>query len=229
MKLIVAKGRTNLMIKLFIQDSSKTDGSGLTGLTSSTSGLVCRRARDDDGNTGGITIGLSSATLGTYTSGGFVEKDATNMPGIYEFGVPSTATASGSETCVMMFRGAANMVPCVVELQLTAFDPQDAVRAGLTALPNAAASANGGLPILGTNASAISFTAGFTISNTSGNALTLTSSSANGHGLSATGATGGHGINAAGGATSGSGINAQGGGSGPGIGATGGSSGPGIG
>jgi hypothetical protein len=80
-------------------------------------------------------------------------------------------------------------------------DLSDGVRAGLTALPNAAAAASGGVPILGTNAFAISYTAGFTISNAAGDALTLTSSGGNGTGLKSTGNGTGHGIHGTGGAT----------------------------
>ncbi len=148
MKLIVKKGRTSLLVHLFIQDSSSTTGAGKTGLAYNTSSLVCYRARTDDGNAGGTSISLASATKGTWTSGGFVEKDATNMPGVYEFGVPDNALASGSENVVIMFKGAAGMAPCVLEIQLVAFDPQDSVRQGMTALPNAAAEASGGLPTL---------------------------------------------------------------------------------
>ncbi|HEX2669627.1 MAG TPA: hypothetical protein VHM25_02085 [Polyangiaceae bacterium] len=119
------------------------------------------------------------------------------------------ATATGADACDLIV---ANIV---------SYNPQDAVRLGLTALPNAAAAAANGLPILGANAQAISFTAGMTISNTAGSALTLSSSGSNGNGLAASGngtgdgiaATGGatgRGIHAVGGATSGAGIRCEG-------------------
>lgn len=85
--------------------------------------------------------------------------------------------------------------------EVVAFDPQDGVRAGLTALPNAAAGAANGLVILGTNASAISFTAGITISNAGGSALTISSSGSNGSGIIITANGTGDGIRATGGAT----------------------------
>jgi hypothetical protein len=135
MKLIVQKGRTSLLVKLLIQDTTKSDGSGLTGLVFNSAGLVCYRARDDDGNAGGTAITLATATRGTWASGGFVEKDAANMPGVYEFGVPNAAIATGSETSVIMLKGATNMAPVALELQLVAFDPQNASTLGLTSLP----------------------------------------------------------------------------------------------
>jgi hypothetical protein len=151
MKLLVKKGRTSFLAKIFIQDSSSATGAGLAGLTSASSGLVCHRARDDDGNAAATQITLSGGTRGTWSSGGFKEKDATNMPGVYELGIPDAALASGSETAVIMLKGATNMAPCVLEIQLVAYDPQDSVRAGLTALPNAAAAATGGLPTVDAN------------------------------------------------------------------------------
>lgn len=126
MKLIVKKGRTSLIVKLFIQDTRQSDGRGLTGLAFNTSSLTCYRARDDDGNAAGTAITLATMTRGTWASGGFVEKDATNMPGVYEFGVPNNALASGSETVVIILKGASNMAPVVLEIQLVAFDPQEA-------------------------------------------------------------------------------------------------------
>ena len=117
--------------------------------------------------------------------------------------------------------------PLLLHATATGADPTDTVydvvgfNPDVASLPNAAAGAAGGLPILGTNATAISFTGGMTISNASGSALTLSSSGSNGNGLAASGngtgdgiaATGGatgRGIHAVGGATSGAGIRAEG-------------------
>lgn len=153
-KVSLVKGTTSYLARIFIQDSSKTDGSGLTGLTSSSSGLICYRARDDDGNAGGTAISLSAGTLGTWSSGGFVEKDATNMKGVYELGIPNAALVTGSKSILIMLSGATNMAPCPIEIELTGWDNQDAVRGGMSALPNAAAGAANGLWILGANAAA---------------------------------------------------------------------------
>jgi len=154
-KVSIVKGTTSYLARIFVQDSSSTTGAGLTGLAYNSSGLVCYRARDDDGNAGGTAISLASATKGTWTSGGFVEKDATNMPGVYEFGIPNAALASGSKSVLILFKGATNMAPCPLEIELTAWDNQDAVRGGLTALPNANAEAAGGLYTRGTGAGQI--------------------------------------------------------------------------
>jgi hypothetical protein len=44
-----------------------------------------------------------------------------------------------------MVLGAAGAAPVMFEVQLQAFDPQDSVRGGLTALPNADAGTPGGV------------------------------------------------------------------------------------
>lgn len=119
-KISVAPGSTSVLVRIFIQDSSSTTGAGLTGLTSGSSGLVCYRARDDDGNAGATQISLSGGTRGTWSSGGFVEKDATNMPGFYELGIPDAALATGSRTVDILLKGATNMAPCPIEIDLKA-------------------------------------------------------------------------------------------------------------
>lgn len=152
MKLSIPSGTTSKRIALFIQDSSSTTGAGLTGLAFNTASLVCYSWIDTDGNAGGTSQTLATATLGTWTTIGFKEKDATNMPGMYEFGVPNALIASGVKWATLMFKGATNMAPLVVEIEVTAISNQDSVRGGMTALPNAAAEASGGLYTRGTGA-----------------------------------------------------------------------------
>src|SRR5437660_10942214 len=89
-KLNLLKGTTcsnstprTCLVDVFAQDSSSTSGAALTGLTNLTSGLICYYARSDQGNAGGTQLPLVAGTLGTWSSGGFKEKDATNMKGVY--------------------------------------------------------------------------------------------------------------------------------------------------
>jgi hypothetical protein len=144
MKLIRKAGDTSNIEQVFIQDSSSTTGAGLAGLTSSSSGLTAYYHRDTDTTATAIT--LATMTVGTFTSSGFKEIDATNMPGWYQFCPPDAALASGAKSVAIHLKGATNMAPLPIEIQLIAVDLQDATRAGLTALPNVAAGANGGLP-----------------------------------------------------------------------------------
>ena len=160
MKLLVKKGSTSVLACIFIQDSSSTVGAGLSGLVFNTSGLVCYRARADDGNAGGTAISLATATLGTWATGGFKEKDATNMKGVYEIGITNASLVTGSDYCILYFSGATNMAPLVLEIQIVAFDPDDAVHLGLSSLPNTAVTTNASLLTSGTGTDQISNTGG---------------------------------------------------------------------
>jgi hypothetical protein len=123
-KFSILKGSTSVLVRIFIQDSSKTNGAGLAGLTNASSGLTCYVARDDDGNAAATQLSLSSGTRGTWSSGGFKEKDATNQPGVYELGLSNASLATGSRSCTYYLQGAANMAPCTFEIELTNVDNQ---------------------------------------------------------------------------------------------------------
>lgn len=145
MKLAIKKATTDVTLYVFIADSSQTDGRGLTSLAYNSASLVASYVRPLGSRTA-ITLATQTVT-GTHSDGGFVEVDATNMPGVYRLDLPDAVCATGVNSVVVMLKGASNMAPVVLELELVAYDPQDAVRLGLTALPNAAADAAGGLPI----------------------------------------------------------------------------------
>ena len=134
MKLDILQGKTSKRIVVFIQSSISTNGAGLTGLVNNSGGLTWYYWREDTGNAAGTIVNIVSATRGTFTSSGFIEIDATNLPGFYELGVPNAVLATGATWAVMMLQGAANMVPCPVEIQLTAYDPYNATTLGLTNL-----------------------------------------------------------------------------------------------
>jgi hypothetical protein len=153
MKVQLKKGSTSNILQIFIADSSSTTGAGLTGLTNASSGLTAYYHRDTD--TTATAISLVTMTVGTFTSSGFKEIDATNMPGWYQFCPPNAAVASGAASCAFHLKGATNMAPLPLEVELIAYDPQDSVRLGLTALPNAAAEAAGGLYTRGSGAGQI--------------------------------------------------------------------------
>lgn len=141
----IKKGTTSKLLRVFVQDNSVSTGAGLAGLTSGSSGLTAYYARE--GSNATVAISLSGGTLGTWSSGGFIAVDGTNMPGLYEVGIPDAALATGANSVCLYLKGATNMAAVVKEVELVVIDDQDSVRMGLTALPNAAAGANGGLPL----------------------------------------------------------------------------------
>lgn len=132
MKLALAKGTTSYTVYLFIQNSSSTTGAGLTGLVYNSAGLVAYYVRNR-GSATAITLATQTVT-GGFSSGGFVEVDATNMPGVYRLDLPDAVLASGSDFAVVALKGATNMAPVALEIQLTGCDLNDAADLGLTAL-----------------------------------------------------------------------------------------------
>lgn len=118
MKLARKVGATSEIWQIFIRDSSSTTGAGLTGLTNASSGLTAYYHRDTD--TTATAISLVTMTVGTFTSSGFKEIDATNMPGWYQFCPPNAALATGAKSCAFHLKGATNMAPLPIEVDLDA-------------------------------------------------------------------------------------------------------------
>lgn len=118
MKLIRKVGATSEIWQIFIADSSSTTGAGLTGLAYNTASLTAYYHRDTD--TTATAISLVTMTVGTFTSSGFKEIDATNMPGWYQFCPPNAALASGAKSCSFHLKGATNMAPLPIEVDLDA-------------------------------------------------------------------------------------------------------------
>ena len=153
MKQLVKAGSTSRIGYVFIQDSTSTAGAGKTGLAFNTAGWKAYYVRPA-GTATAITLATQTVT-GAFSSGGFVEVDATNMPGIYRIDLPDAVFAAGVDKAVVLLSGPTGVAPLPMEYELVAFDPNDTVRLGLTALPNAAAEAAGGLYTRGTGAGQI--------------------------------------------------------------------------
>ncbi len=141
MKLLLLKGVTSQTALIFVQDSSKTDGSGLTGLAFGTASLSWFYYREGAG-TGGTAVTLATQTIGTWATGGFIELDATDMPGWYEIGIPNAALATGADFVGMVLKGAADMAQVNIEIQLTTLDMNTAMRGTEMAATATALAAN---------------------------------------------------------------------------------------
>ncbi len=124
MKRKLTAGQTSVSLPIFIQDTASTTGGGLSGLTSATSGLVAEYRRR--GQSTWTTITLTSKTLGTWTSGGFVADGS--LGGAYELDLPDAVCASSARWVAVRLRGAANMLPCLIEIELDSFDYQTATQ-----------------------------------------------------------------------------------------------------
>lgn len=136
MKLQIQVASTSQTVNVFIQDSSSTTGAGLAGLVFNTSSLTAYYALPKTAAVS-ITLATLAAVTSAWGSGGFKEVDATNMPGWYRFDIPDAALASGRFVSVH-FKGAANMAPLPIEIELTAVNNQSAT-AFMTSVPTVAA------------------------------------------------------------------------------------------
>jgi len=104
----VAPGSTSQSIELYL---------GATGLTASTSGLTARYNRT---RTASVSIPLVARTIAqAWTSGGFAEVDATNMPGIYRLDLPDAALAAGADDVTVVVRGASGTNGAVMTVKLS--------------------------------------------------------------------------------------------------------------
>lgn len=151
MKQVMKLGVTDRTVLVFIPDPASTDGSGKTGLTHADLTVSYTRVEtDNDVVVTDVTSSLStlSALTDAHTDWGVKEVSNTLAPGLYRIDCADAVFASGAWSAVvyvMITSSAAAASP--MEFILVAYDPLDGVRLGLTALPNAAADAAGGLPI----------------------------------------------------------------------------------
>jgi hypothetical protein len=109
-------GSTSVLLRPMLLNSSVTTGAGITGLTAGSSGLTCYYMRD--GDTTSTAISLVTGTVGTWSSGGFKEVDATHMPGVYEFGIPNAVLATGVKKATIFFHGATNMQDTFIDIDM---------------------------------------------------------------------------------------------------------------
>lgn len=149
----IVAGATDQTIDVFIQDSSSSVGAGLTGLVFNTASLTCYYRKGATGTPTALTLATQTVG-GAHSDGGFVAVDGTNCPGQYRLDLSDTIVAAAGMVTLYL-RGATNMAPCVVEIEIVAVNKFDAVRGGLTALPNANAEAAGGLYTRGSGAGQI--------------------------------------------------------------------------
>lgn len=136
---IVKKGSTDRSVTIRIIDS--TDGTPETGVVFNTAGIDLWYRRQ-----GAAKVSITEATLSALTDahsdGGILHIG----DGYYRLDLPDAAFASGANH-VDVGGTVTGMIVLGGRVRLTDIDLEDTVRAGLTALPNVAAGANGGLPL----------------------------------------------------------------------------------
>ncbi|MGD9850113.1 MAG: hypothetical protein AB7T38_02480 [Nitrospirales bacterium] len=135
----ITAGSTDVQVNIKIIDAA--DGTPEEAVEHDSSGIALwyRRA-------GGLKVAITPAALAAlddaHADGGIEHID----DGIYRLDLPDAAVAVGAEH-VTIGGTVTGMIVLGGEIPLVAYNPADAVRLGLTALPNAAADAAGGLPI----------------------------------------------------------------------------------
>ncbi len=138
----IKKGSTDVALYFFITDS--TAFTPETGIT--VTDLDMQYVRTLTAPSAKVDAIVSDADLTTHVDDKIVEVDATDQPGLYMVCFPDAAFATGADGVILSVTGA-GFHPVHMEIQLVDYDPEDAVRLGLTALPNANSDAPGGLPI----------------------------------------------------------------------------------
>ena len=150
--MIVTAGATNRSVYFYITGdaSHASPGNPITGLLFSDieTGGSASYARQGAARVDLTLITLASASA-AHADGGFILVDDTNMPGVYRCDYPDAAFVTGVDqiTCDLLVAAAKNAHVAPVIVDITDVNLRDAVRAGLTALPNAVVDAAGGLPI----------------------------------------------------------------------------------
>lgn len=128
MKLLLKKGTTSYSAYVYL---TRTDTGGpLTGVVFNSAGLTAYYVRNR-GLATAITLATLAAADSAWSSGGFKEVSATNMPGWYRLDVPDAVLATGVSQAGVHLKGASNMQDLPLEVQLVTFDP-DSSTLGMT-------------------------------------------------------------------------------------------------
>jgi hypothetical protein len=110
----IRAGLTSQTIDIFIPSSASSTGAGLTGLVFNSASLTAYYRKGATGTATAITLATQTVG-GAYSSGGFVEIDATNMPGMYRLDLPNAAIDTAGLVHIQL-KGATNMAPVLVRI-----------------------------------------------------------------------------------------------------------------
>jgi len=179
---LIKIGSTDQSVMIRFLDS--TDGTPETGVVAATTGLTVTYHVTGHAAVvlnAGSTPAINDLALLTtaHTDAGILHV----ADGWYRFDLPDNAVHAGVNCTVTAT--ADGMVGFGTVLQLVAFDPQSTTNLGLSSIPSASSAGVGGLPILGTNATGMSFDGQVKITATSAGsgALHIVNNSATGHGV----------------------------------------------
>lgn len=144
-------GTTDRTVLVFVPDPASTTGQGKTGLVAANITVTYTRVEtDNDVVHTDVTASMNNlaALTDAHNDWGWLEVSATLSKGLYRLDLADAVFAAGAWYAVVQVTittGTAAATPKA--FRLVARNDLDGVRLGLTALPNAAANAAGGLPI----------------------------------------------------------------------------------
>lgn len=118
--------------KLLLVYAMSADGtSGEAGVARNLSAGSAAYIRE--GDSAACNVPIVKGRVGEWGAGAFAEVDPDLLPGVYQFGAPDEMIAEGSARAVLLIRFP-NTVIKPVEINLVAYDPQDAERIGVWSL-----------------------------------------------------------------------------------------------
>ena len=124
------KGGTKSKLLLFYATSA--DGTcAKAGLARSLSAGSAAYIRE--GESMARRIPIVEGRVGEWRAGAFAEVDAELLPGVYQFGAPDEMIREGSARAVLLIRFPDSVIK-PIEINLVAYDPQDAERIGVWSL-----------------------------------------------------------------------------------------------
>ena len=103
----------NTSVVEYVNITQSNSGTALTGLVYNSSGLTAYYVRP--GSAPAAISLATQTTSGSYSSGGVVAVDNTNMPGLYRIDIPNAVFNSGVDEATIYLRGAGNMNPLRIE------------------------------------------------------------------------------------------------------------------
>ena len=116
---------------LLVYAMSVDSTSGKTGLARNLTAGSAAYIRE--GDSAAHRVPIAPGCVGKWESGGLAEVDPDLLPGVYQFGAPDEMIEEGAARAVLLIRFPDTIIK-PVEINLVAYDPQDAERIGVWSL-----------------------------------------------------------------------------------------------
>ncbi|MEO7167977.1 MAG: hypothetical protein ABI787_01480 [Spartobacteria bacterium] len=125
----IKAGTTSKLLLVYATSADST--SGKTGLYDKL--LDASAAYIREGDSKAQRVPIAKGVVGVWGAGALAEVDPELLPGVYQFGAPDEMIAEGSARASLLLRFPDTVIK-PVEINLVAYDPQDAERMGVWSL-----------------------------------------------------------------------------------------------